>query len=119
MNTVGDNEKLNEHTVICVMTKAYDEEIIRLYAQNLLKRGCRDFGFCGVDKDIWHRTFDSVDIELNNEKDWGTTWNIDSIMDIPDDICAGKGNILILCSDYETVRECRRLLAEADYLLPP
>ena len=115
LDIIGNKEKLNDYSVICDLTKIVGDNKIRLYAENLMKSGCHDFGFCGLDKDVWHKTFDSVDIEINEEKDWGSTWEISSIEDIPDSLCMCKGSVFILCTDYDTVKKCYSEIVKANF----
>ena len=64
------------HPASCflIAEKTDDDVAIRRVAMALMNAGCRDFHFCGSLRELWHDTFDRVDIErTSDEKDWALT----------------------------------------------
>ena len=108
--------KLDGFTVMFVISDPVSEDIIKRYAKILLAAGCRDFAFCGVESDKWHKLFDEVDIErTENEEDYATTWEIKDYDKIPDELCVCKDDTFIFCTDYEMVRRCHTIISDAGY----
>ena len=116
LDIIGINYELNDFTVIVVSTENVSEKVISQYAREMITKGCRSFAFCGYSSDHWHRIFDEVDIEINNESDEvSLTWEIDSINVLPDELGICKENALILCTNYETVRIVHSAIVEQGY----
>lgn len=112
----GNHMKLDGFTVILVMSEPVSDEIVLEYARILIRSGCRDYGFCGVEGDKWHNLFDLTDIDITeDEEDYSTTWGIDSIEELPDQLCICKEEIFILCTDDETVKRCHRAITTQGY----
>ena len=108
--------KLDGFTVMLVISDSVSEDIIKRYAKILLAAGCRDFAFCGVESDKWHKLFDEVDIDrTENEEDYATTWEIKDYDKIPDELCVCKDDTFIFCTDYEMVRRCHTIISDAGY----
>ena len=98
-----------------MITESVPDDRIREYARILIKSGCRDYAFCGVEADKWHRLFDLTDIEITeDDEDFSTTWNIEGIEQLPDRLCICNDDVFIFCTDHGTVCECQRLIAEQD-----
>lgn len=109
-----DGNRLDDFTSIIVISEEVSERKIRDYARKLIKLGCRDFAFCGVQADRWHLLFDVVDLDIaKSEEEYATTWSIGSIDEIPDNFCACKENVFIFCTDYELVSKCHSVVVNA------
>ncbi len=118
LDIIGRDEelKLDGFTVMLVISMPVSDELVKKYAKILLAAGCRDFAFCGVESDKWHRLFDEADIERTEDSDdYATTWEIDGIDEIPDELCICKDDTFIFCTDYETVRKCHTMISDAGY----
>ena len=114
------NIDLTGCTSVFVMSKPESDQTIREFAEVLIHNGCRDFGFCGVESDRWHRIFDDVDIKrTDDEDDYAMTWEIESIESIPDDLYACKERVYVFCTDHDTVLRCRKLLDETEVTYMP
>ena len=110
---IKDRLKRDGYTAIFVITESVPDERIREYAKILIKGGCRDYAFCGVEAEKWHRLFDLADIEITEEdEDFSTTWNIEGIEQLPDRLGICNDDVFIFCADPATVCECQRLIAE-------
>lgn len=108
--------KLDGFTAVLVISDSVPDDIVKKFAKILLTAGCRDFAFCGVESDKWHRLFDEVDIErTEDDEDYATTWEIDGIDEIPDELCICKDDTFIFCTDNKTVRKCHTIISDAGY----
>ena len=107
---------MNDFTAVLVITEPVDDSLIQEYAKILLNVGCRDFAFCGIGSDKWHRIFDEADINrTNDEEDFAVTWEISDFEDIPDALHVCKEDVFIFCTDYKTVRKTHAAVTEAGY----
>ena len=108
--------KLKGFTAILAISESTEDETIKQYARILLASGCRDFAFCGIESDKWHRLFDEADIErTENEDDYATTWEIAGFEEIPDELCVCKEDVFIFCTNYDIVREIHTGIIDNGY----
>ncbi len=111
-----DGCRMGDFTSVFIVPKDVSEETIRLYAEILIGKGCRDFAFCGEDSDRWHNLFDDVDIQMSNcQEDYSDTWSINSIGDLPDELNICNENVFVFCEDETTVRKCHTVIVDAGY----
>lgn len=95
------NYDFNDFTVILVGDKKIDDAQISMYADVLLKSGCRNFGFCGKYAEEWHNLFDIEGIAFfKDSDDIVLTYTIDSIANIPDEFCICLDNVFIYAATY-------------------
>ncbi len=107
---------LKGYTVLAVMSESVPDDEIQRYARILIQSGCRDFGFCGIEKAKWHNLFDQTDIDITeNDEDYSTTWEIGSIEELPDELCICQNDVFIFCTDFEIVRKCHQAITENGY----
>lgn len=85
----AENGGVPGHAAVCylIAENTTDVTLIEKTALALMSAGCRDFHFCGKQRQLWHNTVDVVDIHrTSDEDDWALTSDNDNISDFADEL---------------------------------
>ena len=109
---------LSGHTVIIVTDEFIEDNLSRAAADLILRRGCKNIVFCGEESEEVQDIFDQEDREINGfnditgYEDFAVTRRFEDIEELPDQISACWGDVLVLCSSMSLLRECQRVVDE-------
>ena len=112
-----DLRDLSNHTVIIICNDDSDYQLIRETAEIVLTRGCKNVAFCGDASFTWRSTFEDLDQDINGFNDitgyddFAVMWGIEDMDCLEDEVASSWNEVLILCTDMSTIRDCRNALA--------